>query len=742
MTPPRDDDVWGDVESDIFGDRSVAMLPPRTPPAPTAPSIDRGPTVAGILLIALLAGVCVALVYENGAYGPRSWLPAVIGVAALAIVATIAGPALWSERFQKILVALFGLQALWTAASIIWATSQANAWEETNRTFLYAVAVALSFVAVRWARRLGLRILALLIAAIAAIVAFETAIGLAVSEDLSRLFVVGRLNYPIGYFNALACFWMIGFWLSMGMANAPGYEPESTLANRFVASRRTPAGRVSAPIVEHSPYWAQPVLLSVAVFLAEMALLPESRGALWTFFLVIPFFVILSPNRFRALIDLGIVVLPVVLFWHRFTGVYVAARASDSALLRPALDRALEGMGYSICIVVGAWAVSWLVERLLAPLSRRTVKWVAVVLVVLFVIGVVGGLVYADHRTGGLGGYLDDRWHEVVADQGTGAATDSRFAMLGLNGRWTQWKTAAEAFREHPVLGIGAQNFEIYNYEHRVVPIQVKQPHSQIMQLLSELGFPGLLLYLAFVIGTLVYAARLRFRRIGRPAQATIAAVMTATICWFIHSSADWLWQMTATTLPAMMLLGGLVGSGDAAGPAGMPAVPVSGRRPRLAGLTRPVVVVLALAVIVSATLPYMALRYSDLAVSAKTTDRMIALTNTAAKIDPTSAQPFTVRAYAYRVNAQGLSEGSPEQFAGFQDEIAAWSLAIEREPGYWLYYYEAAKASIAARDAALMSAPQLADTLTEEAHAYLAEAKRLNPLSKEVEKLEKGLEE
>jgi hypothetical protein len=733
MTPRDKDDVWGGVEQDELGPRAITDTSTRVRQAPASragAAQARGPALAGTLILVLLCGVCLGLAYQSGAYAARTWLPLLMAVAALAVVMCVAGPPVSSGRFQKILLALFALQAVWTAASILWADSQANAWVEINRTLFFVVTVALAFAAVRWAGRTGLKALALLVLGVTALVAFETAIGLAADNTPLHFFAGGRLNHPITYFNALACLWMMGFWLALGTAGG---------AQR--GEDRPPSGRIT--IIRSGtgdfPRWTQPVLLVLAVFLAEMALLPQSRGALWAFLLTLPFFVILSPNRFRALVDLVMVVVPVVLFWDRLTAVRAAANTPGGPL-RPALTGALEAIGYSICIVLGAWAVTYVVERLLAPLSRRAVKWIGIALVVLALGGVTGGLLYADHRTGGLGSYLDDRVQDVLNDSDTGGS-GSRFSAMSLNGRWIQWKVAAQAFREHPLLGVGAQNFEIYHYQHRTILLEVKQPHSQPMQLLAELGLPGLLLWVAFFLGTMVYAVRTRFRRVGRAHQAVIASIMTAVISWFIHSSADWIWQVAATTLPAMMLLGGLVGAGERAAPEPAKAAsPAPSPRLRRVGLTRPLAVVLALVVIVSAALPYLALMYCDMAVSAKTVDKVTARTETAAKIDPTSVMPFVVRADFHRLAAQSAPEDSAERLAQFKEEAAAWIEAIAREPRAWLYHFNAAEAFVHARETALKVSPASADILGEQARAYLAKARRLNPLCPQVTALEQGL--
>ncbi len=419
----------------------------------------------------------------------------------------------------------------------------------------------------------------------------------------------------------------------------------------------------------------------------------------------------------------------------------------------------------------------------------------------LAVAGAIGGLIYSDVRTGGLDSYLGDQWEEFTSDRGAGAETGSRFTALGLNQRVEQWEVAVEAFSGSPLLGIGAQNFEIYHYQHRTTSLAVRQPHSQPLQLLAELGLPGLLLWLAFVFVTLIRAAVQRFRAPTRAEQAVIGAVMTAVISWFIHSSVDWLWQLAAVTLPVMMLLGGLVGSGatsplpqralvssrvEATSRARAPrrllrrdvspperdwhaqdkdAKSVNSsaihateddvfRHPARSGgrdfafqqpptrrwVTRPIVVLLALAAIVSAALPYLSLRYCDMASSADDLAVVTARTETAAALDPTSAQPFAVRATAYELAAGQAPEGSPKRVEQLETAIQAWVDATQREPGSWLCYYKAAEMSLAARDAMVAAgAASSGEELEQTARTYLDEARRLNPLSPQAAALEKA---
>ena len=360
--------------------------------------MTRVATMTGTVVIALLCAVCLGLAFQGGGYTPSSWLPFLIGTAALAVVAAVSGPTALSGRFQKVLLALFVAQVVWTAASILWAGSAANVWEEANRSLFYAAGAALAFVAVRWAGRAGLTALAALVTGMIGAMALMVAIRLGVSADPLAFLLDGRLNYPVTYFNGLAALLMIGFWLALGMANAAGgasRAPDGPSSSRGpaggAAGHETRIARLRARTLPF-PRWSQPLLLALAVFLLEMALLPQSRGALWTFFLVVPLFVVLSPNRFRALLDLATVSLPVVIFWNKINGVFLAA--SDKTSVGVAVSGAMRAIGYSVLLVLVAWAISWLVERGVAPLGRRLAFWIGVALVVVAVAGAAAGLLY------------------------------------------------------------------------------------------------------------------------------------------------------------------------------------------------------------------------------------------------------------------------------------------------------------------------------------------------------------
>ena len=222
---------------------------------------------------------------------------------------------------------------------------------------------------------------------------------------------------------------------------------------------------------------------------------------------------------------------------------------------------------------------------------------------------------------------------------------------------------------------------------------------------------------------------------------------MTAVISWFIHSSADWLWEVTAVSLPAMMLLGGLVGMGEE-GPrregGTRAAARASIRARKCARVIRPIAVLLAILVIASAALPYVSIRYSAAASGSGVRDPEAALAGltTAAKLDPTSTFPYALRAGVHTMAAERAPYGSQVRVEELKLAAAAWVDATKVDPADWVTLYQAARAFLAVRDAVQSADPgsAVAEELTQSARTYVVEAHRLNPLSPLIAALEERL--
>src|SRR5680860_58578 len=145
---------------------------------------------------------------------------------------------------------------------------------------------------------------------------------------------------------------------------------------------------------------------------------------------------------------------------------------------------------------------------------------------------------------------------------------------------------------------------------------------------------------------------------------------------------------------PALLLMGTLLGievnreqRGDAS-TASLDSAwsAVSGTTIRRAGLA------LALVALVSAFLPFLSLRYLDLARlnAASAPETAIANTRMAERFNPFSPQPPLARAYVYRT----------QNPADLEKAVRAQEEAVEKEPQNWLLNYRAALAIWEYRDA------------------------------------------
>jgi len=117
-------------------------------------------------------------------------------------------------------------------------------------------------------------------------------------------------------------------------------------------------------------------------------------------------------------------------------------------------------------------------------------------------------------------------------------------------------------FTSHPLVGVGTHNYEATYYQLREKDIvgYVRQPHTLPLEVLSERGLFGGILFFGFLITCLGSGLWQRFKNLGPEGKGQIAAMVAAITYWFVHSSAEWFWQFPAVTLPVIVYLAMLVG--------------------------------------------------------------------------------------------------------------------------------------------------------------------------------------
>lgn len=135
-------------------------------------------------------------------------------------------------------------------------------------------------------------------------------------------------------------------------------------------------------------------------------------------------------------------------------------------------------------------------------------------------------------------------------------------------GRCQFWRTAIGAFESAPLTGIGAGGYQGWWGANGTLPLYIQNAHSLPLETLGDLGIGGFALLVAFLLTPLVAGLRRLQDQIRDPSLAPAMAVLAMGL---LASSIDWMWELPAALVPAVIAAGLLVG------PALSPA-PASGR--------------------------------------------------------------------------------------------------------------------------------------------------------------------
>ena len=136
-----------------------------------------------------------------------------------------------------------------------------------------------------------------------------------------------------------------------------------------------------------------------------------------------------------------------------------------------------------------------------------------------------------------------------------------RFASLSSNNRLAWWGEARDIFEAHPLVGAGANTFEVARKRYRENASSVTQPHSVPLQLAAGTGIVGLALFLALVAAAATAAVG-AVRRLEGAERDGAAALAVVLVLWLVHAVVDYDWDFVAVTGPALFAAGALAAAG------------------------------------------------------------------------------------------------------------------------------------------------------------------------------------
>ena len=167
------------------------------------------------------------------------------------------------------------------------------------------------------------------------------------------------------------------------------------------------------------------------------------------------------------------------------------------------------------------------------------------------VVILVGGVVAAGNPVK----RIEHGWHTFKVGYSADSTSGSRL-LSGLgSARYDFYRVALDEFAAHPLLGIGADNFQQQYLAHRRSEETPHYPHSVELRTLAETGVIGALLALVGLGAALVAAAR-GLRRSDPLGRVVVAAALGGFAYWIVHGSVDWFWEFAGLGAPAFAMLG------------------------------------------------------------------------------------------------------------------------------------------------------------------------------------------
>lgn len=464
----------------------------------------------------------------NGGYFPTSWGWAGVAFAWVVAVALVLGVPLALTRLEILFVGGLGAFGIWVALSMLWTDSVTSSALETERALVYPLGV---LAALLLTRRSSVRmLLGGVLVSITLVCAYSLATkllpeGLGSSTDA----IVGqRLAAPLGYWNALGIFAVMGALLALGFA-----------------------ARAHAR-------WARAAAAASLVILAPTLYLTFSRGA-WIALIVGTVVTIAIDKR-----PLQLVATLFVIGTPSGLAVLFASR-SDLVDLGRAATVAHDGHRIALLVallmviaVIAVVALGALEEHIEVRGSWRRITAAAVLAATL------GCAVAVTARYGSPPTLVNKAWRAFNAPSPTvHGSLNNRLFNLSSSGRNVQYRAAVNEFKRHRLIGSGAGTYERYWLKERPLGIwQIRDAHSLYIETLGELGVVGLLL-LVVALATPLLALRRAFRH---PLASSAAG---AYVAYLLHAGFDWDWEMTAVTLAALLCGAALLrlGSRDATRP-------------------------------------------------------------------------------------------------------------------------------------------------------------------------------
>jgi hypothetical protein len=462
-------------------------------------------------LVALLP--VLGLAAAQGGYFSTSWGWASVPLLSASAVILVTRASVRMSRYERIFVLGLAAFTCWIALSTIWSRAFAQSVLEIERALVYVggVSAALLLTRVRLARNL----LGGVLTAIVLVTAFSLLTRLA--PDRVGVYdpeAVYRLAQPIGYWNGLALFSVIGALLALGYA--------TRARTLLVCAASAGSLVILLPTLYFTFGRAAWIALALGLVVA-VAIDPRRLGLVASLLVVgpLPGCAVLLCSREPALTH---------------AGASLARAAHDGHRLAALLTLLC---GANACLGAGFVSAARRIE--VAEWLERAFAIATAVAVVAGAIVIFGS--YGDPITIAKRGYTSFN----SAPPPIESNLNHRLLNFSGNGRADLWRVAWRDARRHPVLGAGAGTYERFFLAHQPSTVgRVRDAHSLYIETLAELGPMGLGILILTLATPLLVLQRAR-----RHPLAPVAA--GAYVAYLAHTGVDWDWEQTAVTLAGLL---------------------------------------------------------------------------------------------------------------------------------------------------------------------------------------------
>jgi O-antigen ligase len=457
----------------------------------------------------------VLIVRDQGGYFPTSWGWSALALLAVVAVWAAAGGTTDAGRLDVAFLCALALLSAWAAVSTTWSVDRPQSVLEAER-WLVLLAGCVAFVVLA-ARHAFASIAIALLAAITGICLYSLYTRLAPSaaafqpRDPTSGY---RLFEPVGYWNALGGFAVLGILLALGVAA----EPTFGLARRVFGA-------------------ASLVVLAPTLFFTY------SRGSWLALAAGLLLSVIYTPHRLRLVLHaavLAVVPALTVLLASRQKAL-TDVHATLVLARRQGRHLALALVGLALASGAASVLLAWAEARL--DVGRRPRAVFAGVLTAAAVIGAVAVLAAG----GGPVAHAKRAYDSFVAPVPPAQRSNLNTRLLELNGngRAQLWSVAINSLHGRWLTGSGAGSFERNWHRSPKANEVVRDAHGLYVETLSELGLVGLALLVALLAMPLVAGLRARSRPL-------VPAIAGAYAAFLVHNAVDWDWELSGITLTGL----------------------------------------------------------------------------------------------------------------------------------------------------------------------------------------------